>query len=113
MAAFGLVFGKFLASVGDETSGTTIINGLFNTVLNFSGKEEDSVRSPGANVYVPGLAVNPLLQKMSYRKVALIGSLLFFIGAFATIFVTSQLQMVVSFGIIQGSALHIIIQIRC
>lgn len=37
MAAFGIVFGKFLASVGDETSGTTIINGLFNTVLNFSG----------------------------------------------------------------------------
>lgn len=37
MAAFGLVFGKFLASVGDETSGTTIINGMFGTVLNFSG----------------------------------------------------------------------------
>lgn len=40
MAAFGLVFGKFLASVGDETSGTTIINGLFNTVLNFAGIEK-------------------------------------------------------------------------
>lgn len=39
MAAFGLVFGNFLASVGDETSGTTIINGLFNTVFNFTGTD--------------------------------------------------------------------------
>lgn len=51
---------------------------------------------------VSGLAVNPLLKKMSYRKVALIGATLFFIGAFATTFVTSQIQMAISFGILQG-----------
>nr|CAH7734628.1 unnamed protein product [Callosobruchus chinensis] len=36
LAAFGLVFGNFLASVGDETAGTTLSNGAYNTVQSFT-----------------------------------------------------------------------------
>ncbi|KAF2894569.1 hypothetical protein ILUMI_11604 [Ignelater luminosus] len=85
MAAFGIVFGPFLASIGDETSGTTIVNGMFNTILCFTG-----------------LAANQLLQKTSYRKVGILGAILYFLGSFSTIFVTSLFQIIISFGILQG-----------
>lgn len=104
MVSFGLMFGKFLASVGDETSGTTVINGIFNTVLNFVGKLSYNILLHNflyIHIYL-GLAVNPLLKKMSYRKVALMGALLYFIGSLATIFVTSQVQLMISYGILEG-----------
>lgn len=85
MSCFGLIFGRFLASIGDETTGTTLANGLFNTCFN-----------------ITGLAANNLLQKYSYRTVALLGSVIYFIGSFSTIFVTTLPQMVISFGVIQG-----------
>jgi MCP family monocarboxylic acid transporter-like MFS transporter 9 len=87
MACFGLVFGQFLASIGDETTGTTLANGIFNTCFN-----------------VTGLAANHLLQRYTYRAVAFAGAVIFFMGSFATIFVTTLPQMVVSFGVIQGTA---------
>ncbi|RZC33015.1 MFS 1 domain containing protein [Asbolus verrucosus] len=85
MTCFGLIFGKFLASIGDETTGTTLANGIFNTCFN-----------------ITGLAANSLLQRYSYRMVAFMGAGLFFLGSFATIFVTTLPQMIVSFGVIQG-----------
>ncbi|KAJ8971340.1 hypothetical protein NQ314_000753 [Rhamnusium bicolor] len=36
-AAFGLLYGNFLASVGDETTGIALTNGIFNTVQSFTG----------------------------------------------------------------------------
>ncbi|KAJ8925760.1 hypothetical protein NQ315_009608 [Exocentrus adspersus] len=83
--SFGLIFGKFLASIGDETTGTTIVNGVFNTVQSFTG-----------------LATGFLLQKYSYRKVGLLGAVLFFLGAFAIIFITNLAQMIITFGVLQG-----------
>lgn len=101
MAAFGIVYGPFLASVGDETSGTTIVNGIFNTILCFTGNSI-TPKKPFDEQLILGLAANQLLQKLSYRKVGLIGAFLFFLGSFSTIFVTSLFQLIVSFGIIQG-----------
>lgn len=49
-----------------------------------------------------GLAVNRMLQSMTCRRVGLLGAFLFFVGSFATIFVTNLMQMIISFGIIQG-----------
>lgn len=36
-AAFGLIYGDFLKSIGDETTGTTLSNGIFTTVYSFTG----------------------------------------------------------------------------
>lgn len=35
---FGTVFSPFLSSLGDATGATTLINGVFNTALCFTGK---------------------------------------------------------------------------
>ncbi|KRT86340.1 membrane transporter, partial [Oryctes borbonicus] len=82
---FGTVFGPFLSSLGDATGATTLINGVFNTVL-----------------CLAGLPANHLLQKYTYRKVGLMGATIYFIGTFGTIFVNSLFQMIISFGILQG-----------
>ncbi|CAH0561109.1 unnamed protein product [Brassicogethes aeneus] len=83
--AFGLIFGNFLADIGDETTGTTLANGMFNTVFSFTG-----------------LLSNILLQKYSHRTVGILGATIFITGQFATIFVTNLIQMVLFFGVIQG-----------
>ncbi|XP_018569583.1 monocarboxylate transporter 7-like [Anoplophora glabripennis] len=83
--AFGLTFGNFLASIGDETTGTTISNGIFNTVQSFTG-----------------LASSILLQRYSYRKVGLLGATLFGVGAFGIIFISNLTQMVICYGVLQG-----------
>lgn len=85
LCSFGMVFGGFLANLGDEATGTALANGIFNTVLSFTG-----------------LAANQLLQKYSCRTVAFLGAFVFFLGAFSTIFVTNLVQLVVSLGILQG-----------
>ncbi|KAF5303573.1 hypothetical protein FQR65_LT08174 [Abscondita terminalis] len=84
-SVFGIVFGPFLASVGDETSGVSIVCSIFNTVFCFTG-----------------LAANHLLKKKTYREVGLLGAFLYFIGSFISIFVTSTVQLVLSWGVIQG-----------
>ncbi|XP_022901443.2 monocarboxylate transporter 1 [Onthophagus taurus] len=82
---FGMVYGEFLAGLGDETGATTLINGVFNTVLCFTG-----------------LPVNHLLQKYTYRKVGLMGAGIYFIGTLGNVFVTNLSQMLLSFGVFQG-----------
>ncbi|KAK4887868.1 hypothetical protein RN001_004139 [Aquatica leii] len=84
-SVFGIVFGPFLASVGDETNGVSIIYAIFNTVFSFTG-----------------LAANHLLKKKTCREVGLIGAVVYFIGSFTSIFVTSTIQLLLSWGVIQG-----------
>lgn len=38
MTVFGLIYGDFLKSIGNETAGTTLSNGIFNTVSSLAGK---------------------------------------------------------------------------
>ncbi|XP_060535826.1 monocarboxylate transporter 9-like isoform X5 [Cylas formicarius] len=84
-ATFGLIYGKFLASIGDETTATTLANGFFNAVSSFMG-----------------LATNILLNKFSARKVAVVGSLTFIVGAITLIFCENMVQFIVFFGVVQG-----------
>ncbi|XP_060527411.1 monocarboxylate transporter 9-like isoform X2 [Cylas formicarius] len=85
VAAFGLIYGKFLDSVGDETTGTTLATGFFNTVSSFMG-----------------LATNILLNRYSYRQVALAGSAIFIIGAVNVIFSKTMIQFLLFYGVVQG-----------
>lgn len=82
---FGIVYGPFLASIGDETSATAIVNSVFNTVLCFTG-----------------LAANYFLQRTSCRTVGVLGAILYFIGSFSCIFVTTSTQLVITWGVLQG-----------
>ncbi|GJQ75156.1 hypothetical protein Trydic_g9762 [Trypoxylus dichotomus] len=82
---FGTVFGPFVASLGDEISATALILGVFNTTL-----------------FLTGLPSNYLLQKYSYRRVAAIGAILYFIGSFLAIFAQTIFQLLAVYGIMQG-----------
>lgn len=113
MSAFGIIFGKFLASLGDEIGGTTLVNGLFNTVLSATGNSCSLYTRHFVLIYVfltlSGVLANQLLQKYSWRKVGYVGATLFFLGSFGTAFVTSLNQMIFTFGVLQGTcgfALH-------
>ncbi|XP_017773473.1 PREDICTED: monocarboxylate transporter 1 isoform X2 [Nicrophorus vespilloides] len=85
ICVFGIVFGTFLSKIGDETYGITLVNGIFNTVLSFTG-----------------LLANHLLQKYSCRSVGLLGAVLFFVGAFSTVFIQNLNQLILTFGVFQG-----------
>ncbi|CAG9764128.1 unnamed protein product [Ceutorhynchus assimilis] len=85
MTSFGLVFGNFLQSIGDETTGTTLTNGIFNTVNSFTG-----------------LLANGLLNKFSYRMVGFVGAIIFTLGAVGLIFAQNLYQMIIFFGVVQG-----------
>ncbi|XP_074034568.1 monocarboxylate transporter 9 [Leptinotarsa decemlineata] len=69
MSAFGILYGQFLASVGDETTGTEVVLGTFIATMSFTG-----------------IIASPLLQKYTYRTVGLIGIFIFSLGAFIEIF---------------------------
>ncbi|XP_066153477.1 monocarboxylate transporter 7-like isoform X2 [Euwallacea fornicatus] len=91
-AGFGLVFGEFLRELGDEAGGITWITGSYNTINSFTG-----------------LLAGILLNKYSYRKVGLLGSILFFMGAVAMIFAKNLVQMVLFFGLFQGVGFGLIL----
>ncbi|XP_076266972.1 monocarboxylate transporter 12-like [Rhynchophorus ferrugineus] len=84
-AGFGIIFKDYFASIGDETKGITLTNSIFNTVSFFMG-----------------LAANVLLLKISFRKVAILGSFLHIIGTCGTIFVSNLIQSIIFTGILQG-----------
>ncbi|KAF5303572.1 hypothetical protein FQR65_LT08173 [Abscondita terminalis] len=92
VCAFGMIFGKFLESHGDEASATGLISG---TYLAFQ--------------WSSGIIANPLLQKISYRKVAILGTSLLFSGAFSLLFVNSIHQLLISFSVLQGLGFGLII----
>lgn len=83
--AFGLLFADFLPTMGNATFATTLSNGIYNTMLSFTG-----------------LAANILLQKYSTRKVAALGTLFYFIGSFGIVFTKTLAQFVFFYGVIQG-----------
>ncbi|XP_030749793.1 monocarboxylate transporter 1-like [Sitophilus oryzae] len=85
IAGFGIIFKDFFASFGDETRGITLTNSIFNTVSFFMG-----------------LVTNILLIKISYRKVALLGSMCHIIGTVGTIFITNLPGSILFIGIFQG-----------
>lgn len=106
MAAFGLIYGDFLKSVGDETVGTTLSNGMFNTVSSFTGKENYEnhlINFVKKQRNIIGLLANGLLNTYSYRKVGFMGSILCLIGSIGLVFIQNLLQLIIFFGVIQGT----------
>ena len=106
MSAFGIVFGEFMASLGDEIGGTTLVNGLFNTVLSATGNScylyTQHFILICIYLAISGVLANQLLQKYSWRNVGYVGSIFFFVGSFGTAFVTSLNQMIFTFAVLQG-----------
>ncbi|XP_065158689.1 monocarboxylate transporter 3-like [Atheta coriaria] len=88
VGVFGMIFGGFLKTIGDETFGTTMTNAVFNFVLSGTG-----------------LVSNHMLQHYSCRKVGLAGAVIFFIGAFGTCYVNSLIQLIITWGVLQGFGL--------
>ncbi|KAK4887870.1 hypothetical protein RN001_004141 [Aquatica leii] len=84
IVAFGIIYGQFLENLTDEASATGLING-----------------STLAIQWCSGIIANPLLQRISYRKVSVLGATIFITGIFATIFITTVNQLLV-FSILQG-----------
>ncbi|KAL1500784.1 hypothetical protein ABEB36_006228 [Hypothenemus hampei] len=85
VSAFGLIYGDFLKSLGNETRGTTLSNGIIITVYSFTG-----------------ILVSFLLMRFSYRKVCFLGSTIFLIGTVSMIFVQNFIQFIICFGFIEG-----------
>ncbi|XP_031341053.1 monocarboxylate transporter 7-like [Photinus pyralis] len=85
LVTFGIIFGGFMRSLGDEAGGTGFTVGLY-----FFAQ------------WSTGLLANVLLQKMSYRKVGVMGAVLNFIGMLGGSFATNLYQFVLSFSVIQG-----------
>ncbi|GJQ75159.1 hypothetical protein Trydic_g9765 [Trypoxylus dichotomus] len=84
ISVFGTVFGPFLASLGDEITATSLITSIFNTSL-----------------FLTGLPANYLLQNYTYRKVGLVGAVIYSVGSFLTIFAGSISYMVITY-LLQG-----------
>ncbi|XP_066994370.2 monocarboxylate transporter 7 isoform X2 [Anabrus simplex] len=92
MACFGLIFGNFLEGLGEGSRGVTLINSVYMALHSFSG-----------------LFTNYALKSYSCRQVALVGSLLFFVGNLATSFATNIFHMIITFGILPGVGLGLMI----
>ncbi|XP_050499290.1 monocarboxylate transporter 1 isoform X2 [Diabrotica virgifera virgifera] len=85
LASFGIVHGKFLASLGDETAGTSISTSLFIAVTCSAG-----------------LFGGILFNTYSYRTVGLLGAVLHLIGSILLVFAETLFQFIVCLSIIQS-----------
>ncbi|ETN62895.1 monocarboxylate transporter [Anopheles darlingi] len=83
--SFGLLFGDLLTDLQVGTTGAAIIISALDVMMNFSG-----------------LFVGPLLKEFSYRKVAIAGSLLCWIGLALTSPATSMAHILATYSVING-----------
>ncbi|KAG5891745.1 hypothetical protein JTB14_012480 [Gonioctena quinquepunctata] len=83
--SFGLLFGEFLTSIGDEANGTSLVNSILFAVMSFTG-----------------FASSLMLQKFSIRSVGFVGAISYFIGCLSNIFGTNLSHMVISYSFLKG-----------
>lgn len=83
--SFGLLFGDKLRDLGVATTGASVIMSTLDATINFSG-----------------LFVGPLIKKYSYRKIALMGSLLSALGFTLTFPAESMTHILSTYSIIGG-----------
>jgi MFS family permease len=83
--SFGLLFGDLLKDLDVGTTGAAIIISMLDIMMNLSG-----------------LFVGPLLKEFSYRKVAIIGSLLCALGLALTAPATSMAHILTTYSVING-----------
>lgn len=79
------MFNDFITSCGGESRAVIIVIGFFTSALSFGG-----------------LFASIAFKKFSIRSVGICGAILYSIGSFLTIFVTSVEHLIISFGIMQG-----------
>lgn len=85
MPSFGLMFGDFLTSLGEETSAIALVTSSFFSAFSFAG-----------------LLTNTLFKRFSIRSVGIAGGSIYFLGSLMTVFVSSVEQLLFSFSILQG-----------
>ncbi|PSN41451.1 hypothetical protein C0J52_14535 [Blattella germanica] len=83
--SFGLLFGDKLRDLGVHTTGASLITSAFDATINFSG-----------------LFVGPLIKQYSYRKIAILGSLLSALGLTLTFPAASMAHILTTYSIIGG-----------
>lgn len=83
--SFGLLFGDLLNDLQVGTTGAAIIISCLDVMMNFSG-----------------LFVGPLLKEFSYRKVAIAGALLCWLGLALTSPATSMAHILATYSVING-----------
>uniref|UniRef100_A0A182QNB6 Major facilitator superfamily (MFS) profile domain-containing protein n=1 Tax=Anopheles farauti TaxID=69004 RepID=A0A182QNB6_9DIPT len=83
--SFGLLFGDLLQDLQVGTTGAAIIISTLDVMMNFSG-----------------LFVGPLLKEFSYRKVAIAGSLLCWLGLALTSPASSMPHILATYSVING-----------
>ncbi|XP_072378403.1 monocarboxylate transporter 1-like isoform X2 [Diabrotica undecimpunctata] len=87
LASFGIIHGQFLASLGDETAGTSISTSLFIAFTSCSG-----------------LFGGILFNKYSYRTVGLLGAVCHLTGSILLLFADTLFQFIICISVIQGMA---------
>ncbi|XP_075154484.1 monocarboxylate transporter 9 [Haematobia irritans] len=92
LPSFGLIFGDFLKSIGAETSAIGFITSAFFCSFSFSG-----------------LFSGSLFNRYGVRKVGLLGGILYFGGCLYQIFVTSTLDLILAFSLVQGIGFGLIV----
>lgn len=83
--SFGLLFGDLLHNLDVGTTGAAVIISALDICMNLSG-----------------LFVGPLLKEFSYRKVAIVGSLLCAIGLAMTSTAESMAHILTTYSVING-----------
>jgi MFS family permease len=83
--SFGLLFGDLLQDLDVGTTGAAIIISTLDIMMNLSG-----------------LFVGPLLKEFSYRKVAIVGSLLCSLGLALTAGAESMAHILTTYSVING-----------
>jgi MFS transporter, MCT family, solute carrier family 16 (monocarboxylic acid transporters), member 14 len=83
--SFGLLFGDLLQSLDVGTTGAAIIISMLDITMNLSG-----------------LFVGPLLKEFSYRKVAIVGSLLCALGLALTSNAESMAHILITYSVVNG-----------
>lgn len=92
--SFGLMFGDFLLNLGAEASAVTLITGVFFSAMSFAG-----------------LFASSLTKKFTLRSVGLIGAMIYFAGSLMVIFATSVEMLLISYGIMQGLGIGIMVPV--
>ncbi|XP_037931982.1 monocarboxylate transporter 9-like [Teleopsis dalmanni] len=92
LPSFGLIFGDFLKSISAETSAIAFITSAFFCAFSFAG-----------------LFSGSLFNRFGLRNVGILGGVLYFLGSFFQIFVTSTTTLLLSFSLIQGVGFGLIV----
>ncbi|KAF7279898.1 hypothetical protein GWI33_006603 [Rhynchophorus ferrugineus] len=85
LASFGIIYGEWMSVLADETTATSMANGVFNTVM-----------------CLTGLVANILLDKWTCRDVGLLGAIFTIIGCFSLLFINDLISFIIFFGVFQG-----------